>query len=97
MRKSAIFQCTIRSSVKEAVVTFSNYHFYVEAISQRDQAIFIIATLVLLVCEILFLVRAWRPGWLRAATWIIIGGFYATLAAMVIFVRAGAAAVGAGG
>jgi hypothetical protein len=97
MRVSANFQCTIRTSVKEAVVAFSNYHFYVEAISQRDEAIFIIATLVLLACEILFLVRQWRPGWLKAATWITIGGFYATLAAMVVFVRAGAAAAGAGG
>jgi hypothetical protein len=68
-------------------MTFSNYHFYVEVISQRDQAIFIIATLVILAGEVLVLIRYWRPGWLKVATWLTIGGYYATLAAMVVFVR----------
>jgi hypothetical protein len=68
---------------------FSTYHIYVDAISQRDQAVLTIGIIVLVAFEILLVLHRFRPAWARPAAWIFIGGFYASLLAMVMYLGSG--------
>jgi hypothetical protein len=68
-------------------MTFSNYHFYVELVRDRDHAILGVTMVVLLVFVILGYVRWLRPGRFRPAAWLLgVGGFYATLALWVVYI-----------
>lgn len=69
---------------------FSTYHIYVSAIDQRDQAVFTIVIIVLVVFEILLFLHRVRPAWVRVASWIFIGGFYASLLALALYLGSGA-------
>lgn len=71
-------------------MTFSTYYLYVAAIAQRDLAILTIAIVVFVCCEIVLVIHLVRPGATKVAAWIFIGGFYATLLAMALYLRAGA-------
>jgi hypothetical protein len=69
---------------------FPTYHLYVAAIDQRDQAVLTIAIIVAVAFEILIALHFFRPAWVKPAAWIFIGGFYASLLALVMYLRPGA-------
>jgi hypothetical protein len=71
-------------------MTFPTYHLYVAVISQRDQAVLILAILAMVALELLLFIRWLRPSWLRGAVWVLIGGFYASQIALAVYLRAGA-------
>lgn len=69
---------------------FPTYHVYVALVSQRDQAVFILFSLIFLYFEVLWILSKFRPGWVRPAAWIGIGGYYASFLALVMYLRPGA-------
>lgn len=67
-------------------MSFSTYHLYVDLISQRDQYVLIIAMLICSFFELMWFLSRFRPAWVKPAIWIFgVGGYYATLAAMAVY------------
>jgi hypothetical protein len=71
------------------IMEFPNYHLYSAMITQRDQTILTLVILVMVAFEILLVVRRFRPGWTRGVTYLFIGGYYATLFALAVYLRSG--------
>ena len=71
---------------------FPNYALYTAIVSQRDIAVLTLAILVAVAFEILILVRRFYPRQVNKLSWFFIGVYYASLFAMVVYLRSGAAA-----
>ena len=66
---------------------FPTYHLYVALISQRDQAVFILFTIVFAFFEIIWFLSRFRPTWVKPAIWIIgVGGYYASFLGLVSYI-----------
>jgi hypothetical protein len=73
-------------------MTFPYVQTFLETISTANYLVLFINAIVLGGFEVLLLIKRFRPGWFIRATWIIgVGGFYASLAAMVVFIIADSA------
>jgi uncharacterized membrane protein YdjX (TVP38/TMEM64 family) len=74
-------------------MTFSRYAQYVTAIADRNALVLAIVFVVGIGFVILANIYILRPRWLKVATWIVgVGGWYATMAAVVVYMLAHAPA-----
>ena len=67
-------------------MAFPTYHLYEELIRSRNTILMTLALFVLVGFVFWGWVRRYKPEWSLPAMWFIgVGGFYATLAAVVVY------------
>lgn len=67
-------------------MTFPTYHLYEELILARNTILLMIGLLVLTGFMLWGFTRRYKPAWSLPAMWIFgVGGFYATLAIVVVY------------
>ena len=68
---------------------FPTYHVYVAIVAARDVAMLTLAIMIAVFFELVYFLARYRPAWARVAIWLFgVGGFYASLLALALFIRA---------